>query len=242
MTAFNRIIAVLGLVLASTQAQAVPISFSFVSRLGTLTQGSGNSYTYTDPTSGVALTATGWWTPYKPGKSGGSGNFQTATLSSDSLYAGLGVCAGTTSCATGTLDNASGGSGMILFSFSAPVSLQALNLQQFNSDSDLNLWAGTSPLKVSSTNPSKLDGSAVALSINNIDALPGSRSINLTSFSGTYNWIAVAAGIGQIDDFAKLTSLTVATPTTPVSETATWVTMLAGVGLIGFRVRRRIRG
>lgn len=238
MTAFNRIIAVLGLVLASTQAQAVPISFSFVSGLGTLTQGSGNSYTYTDPTSGVALTATGWWTQFKANR---SLNFTAATLTSDPSY-GLGVCAGTSNCATTTLDNAGGGSDMILFSFSAPVTLQALNLQQFNSDSDLSVWAGTGALKASSTNPSKLDSLAVALSINNTDTLPGSRSINLTSFSGTYNWIAVAAGIGQINDFAKLTSLTVATPTIPVSETATWVTMLAGVGLVGFRVRRRIRG
>ena len=233
MTAFNRIIAILGLVLASTQAQAVPISFSFVSGLGTLTQGSGNSYTYTDPTSGVALTATGWWTQFKANR---SLNFTAATLTSDPSY-GLGVCSGT--CATTTLDNASGGSGMILFSFSAPVSLQTLNLQQFNFDSDLSVWAGTGALKASSTSPSKL---GISTEFSNTNAIPGSRSINLTSFSGTYNWIAVAASIGQIDDFAKLTSLTVATPTTPVPETATWVTMLAGVGLVGFRVRRRIRG
>ena len=230
MIAFNRILAVLGLVLASTQAQAVPISFSFVSGLGSLTSGIGNSYTYT--TSGVTLTATAWWTPYKGG--GKSGNFQTATLSSDPLY-GLGVCP-TSSCATSTLDNASGGSGMILFSFSSPVSLQALNLQQFNTDSDLSLWAGTGSLNPLTKSPSKLNA---ATPFDNTNALPGSRTVNLTSFSQTYNWIAVAASIGQLDDFAKLTSVTV---TTPVPETATWVTMLAGVGLVGFRVRRRIRG
>lgn len=234
MTAFNRIIAVLGLVLASTQAQAVPVSFSFVSGLGSLTSGSGNSYTYT--TSGVTLTATAWWTPYNK-LAVKSGNFQTSTLSSDPLY-GLGVCSGT-NCATSTLDNANGGSGMILFSFSSPVSLQALNLQQFNTDSDLSLWAGTGSLNPLTKSPSKLNA---ATPFDNTNALPGSRTVNLTSFSQTYSWIAVAASIGQLDDFAKLTSLTVATPTTPVPETATWVTMLAGVGLVGFRVRRRIRG
>jgi len=226
MNAFNRFAAILGFALVTAQAQAV--DFSFTPAPGTLTQGSGNTYTYTDAVSGLTLTATAWLNANRAEK------FQAATLSI--ANDGMGICAGF-NCATSTLDNANGGSGMILFSFSSAVNLQSLNLQQFGSDSDLSLWAGTgSTFSPANKKPTKL---GTATLIENTNSVAGLRSVNLAAFTGAYDWIAVAARVGQFDDFAKLKSLTVSPVAQPVPDPATWMTMLAGLGLVGFAVNRR---
>ena len=59
---------------------------------------------------------------------------------------------------------------------------------------------------------------------------------------GLYDWVAIAANATAIDrfaDYAKLQSLTVNPVAQPVPDAATWMTMLAGLGLVGFRVSRR---
>ena len=228
MTAFNRIIAILGFALVSAQAQAV--DFSFAPAPGALTQGNGNTYTHTDAVSGLTLTATAWSNANRAEK------FQAATLNIDPV-SGMGVCSGFGCIFDSNLNNTSAGSDMVLFSFSRAVNLQSLNLQQIGSDSDLSLWAGTgssfSPLNMK---PTKLGTASL---FENTNSVAGIRNVDLTAFTGSYDWIAVAARIGQIDDLAKLKSLTVTPVAQPVPETATWMTMLAGLGLIGFRVSRR---
>lgn len=228
MNPFNRLVAFLGFALVTAHAQAV--DFSFTPAPGTLTQGNGNAYTYTDAVSGLTLTATAWSNANQAEK------FQAATLTM--ANDGMGVCAGL-NCATDTLDNASGGSNMILFSFSSTVNLSSLSLQQFGSDSDLSVWAGTgNTFSPANKKPTKL---GTATLIENTDSVAGLRSINLAAFAGSYDWIAVAARIGQTDDFAKLKSLTVSPVAQPVPDPATWMTMLAGLGLVGFAVNRRTK-
>lgn len=228
MIAFNRIFAVLGFALVSAQAQAV--DFSFAPAAGALTQGNGNTYTHTDAASGLTLSATAWSNANRAEK------FQAATLSINPAF-GMGICSGSGCGFDSNLDNASAGSDMILFSFSRAVTLQSLNVQQIGSDSDLSLWAGTgssfSPLNMK---PTKLGTASL---FENTSSVAGVRNVDLTAYTGTYDWIAVAARIGQIDDLATLKSLTVASVAQPVPETASWMTLLAGLGLVGFRASRR---
>lgn len=226
MNAFYRCAALLGIALIAAQAQAV--DFSFTPALGTLTQGNGNSYS--DTVSGLTVTATAWSNANKPGK------FQTAMLSV--ANDGLGVCT-TLHCTTGVLDNSSGGSDMILFSFSSAVNLQSLGLLQTGSDSDLSVWAGTgSTFSPNNKKPTKLGTASL---IDNSNNVAGFRNVSLAGFTGSYDWIAVGARIGQTNDFAMLKSLTINSVAQPVPEAATWMTMLAGLGLVGFAVSRRTR-
>lgn len=224
MNAFHRCAALLGIALVAAQAQAV--DFSFAPASGTLTQGNGNSYSGT--VNGLTITATAWSNANKAGK------FQTATL--NVANDGLGVCT-SVHCTTGMLDNSSGSSDMILFSFSSAVNLQSLGLQQVGSDSDLSVWAGTgSTFSPNNKKPTKLGTASL---IDNSNAVAGFRTVGLAGFTGSYDWIAVAARIGQTNDFALLKSLTVNPVAQPVPEAATWMTMLAGLGLVGFAVSRR---
>ncbi|MHB1093276.1 PEP-CTERM sorting domain-containing protein [Thiobacillus sp.] len=226
MNAFYRCAALLGIALVTAQAQAV--DFSFTPALGTLTQGNGNSYT--DTVSGLTITASAWSNANRAGK------FQTATL--NVANSGLGVCTGL-NCTTGVLDNSNGGSDMILFSFSSAVNLQSLGLEQFDSDSDLSVWAGTgSTFSPNNKKPTKLGTASL---IDNSNSVAGFRNVSLAAFTGSYDWIAVGARIGQINDFATLKSLTINPVAQPVPEATTWMTMLAGLGLVGFAVSRRTR-
>ncbi len=224
MNVFSRLAALLGIALVAAQAQAV--DFSFTPAPGTLGQGTGNSYT--DTVSGLTITATAWSNANRAEK------FQTATLSV--ANDGLGVCTGF-NCTTGMLDNGGSGSDMILFSFSSAVTLQSLSLVQFGSDSDLSVWAGTgSTFSPNNKKPTKL---GTATLIDNNNSVAGIRNVSLAAFTGSYDWIAVAARIGQTNDLAMLKSLTVNPVAQPVPEAATWMTMLAGLGLVGFAVSRR---
>lgn len=224
MNAFNRVATILGIALFAAQAQAM--DFSFEPAPGTLTQGNGNSYI--DTVSGLTITATAWSNANRAQK------FQTATLSV--ANDGLGVCTGF-NCTTGMLDNSSGGSSMILFSFSSAVTLQSLSLVQFGSDSDLSVWAGTgSTFSPNNKKPTKLGTASL---IDNSNSVAGIRNVSLAAFDGSYDWIAVAARIGQTNDLFKLKSLAINPVAQPVPEAATWMTMLAGLGLVGFAVSRR---
>jgi hypothetical protein len=224
MNAFNRVAAILGIALVAAQAQAM--DFSFAPAPGTLTQGNGNSYT--DTVSGLTITATAWSNANRARK------FQTATLSV--ANDGLGVCTGF-NCTTGMLDNDNGGSDMILFSFSSAVTLQSLGLQQLGGDSDLSLWAGTgSTFSPNNKKPTKLGTASL---IDNSNSVAGIRNVSLAAFDGSYDWIAVAARIGQTNDLFQLKSLAINPVAQPVPEAATWMTMLAGLGLVGFAASRR---
>ncbi len=211
MNAFHRFSAILGIVLISVQAQAV--DFSFISAPGALTQGNGN--TYTDTVSGLTLTATAWSNADHTQK------LHAVTLGVDN--AGMGVCADL-SCTSNTLDNGSGRSSAkgngILFSFSSTVNLSSLSLQQFGRDSDLSVWAGTGSLSPAGKGTTIL---GTATLIENTNPVAGIRVIDLASFTGSYDWIAVAARIGQNNDLAKLQSLTVNPIAQPVPEAATWM-------------------
>jgi len=183
---------------------------------------------------GVTLTTTAWSTT-------GSGNtFQTAELEIYSGY-GMGVCnrnEGVNCSDTNSahaLDN-NGADDLILFSFSGPVQLDSLSLMQFGGDSDLSVWAGTGSINPNGLTPAAL-GTATLIGGNYSN---GTRSIDLGSvLGGNYTWLAVAARIGSDNDYAKLRSLTVDPVTAPIPEAETWAIMRAGLGLLGFAVRRR---
>jgi len=232
MTAFNRFAAILGFALFSSQVQAV--EFSFTS--GTVAPDAfGNTYSAT--VNGLTLTASAW------SSTGRRNRFQTAELE---IYPGfgLGVCNRDEKINCMTKDNAHAlgnkdADDLILFSFSSAVSLNTLSMLQFGGDSDLSLWAGTGSFSPNGMKASTL-GTA-SLYSNTSPANNMVKSVSLDAFTGTYDWLAVAARIGQQDDFAKLQSLTIVPVTQPVPEAETWTMLLAGVGLVGFAVRRRTR-
>lgn len=213
--------ALLGLALASAQAQAV--DFAFTSVTGTLT----------DALSGLTVTASAW-----SGTATGN-QFESATLSYSTN--GLGVFSSGENKQANNADALSNKSAteLVLFSFSSAVSLQSLVTYQAGKDSDLNLWAGTGAFSPSGLLPSALPGSAAQFD-NSINA-NGIRTVDLSTFAGSYDWLAISARLAQSDDFVKLTSLAVTPVAQPVPDAATWMTMLAGLGLVGFAVNRRAR-
>ena len=221
--------ALLATVLLSTQAAAT--EFSFLSG-NPAPETFGNSYSQT--LDGLTTTATAWSTT-------GHGNkYETAELEIYSGY-GMGVCnrdEGVNCSSRGNmhaLDN-DGADDLIVFSFSSSVQLNNLTLLQFGGDSDLSLWAGTGSLNLAGLKPNSL-GSEI-LAVNN-SAIDNIKTVDLSAFVGTYDWLAVSARLTQKDDFAKLTALNVQAVTTPVPEADNWVLLLAGLGLVGFAVRRR---
>ena len=135
------------------------------------------------------------------------------------------------------LDNKSGVD-LILFSFSSSVQLNSLSLLQFGGDSDLSLWAGTGSLSLAGLKPNSLGTETIAL---NTSAVNTTRIVDLSTFIGAYDWLAVSARLSDKNDFAKLTALNVHTVTMPVPEADTWTMLLAGPGLVGFAVVRRRR-
>lgn len=231
MNAFNRFAAILGLVLVSAQAQAV--EFSLVSG-AVPPEAYGNTYTTT--LNGLTLTASAW------SSTGRRSAFETAELE---IYqgVGMGVCNRDEGikCAdknySHALDN-NGADDLILFSFSSAVSLKFLTMLQLEGDSDLSLWAGRGAIS-----PGGMQAGALgtATLFGNTSSTNAIKSISLDTFTGTYDWLAVATRIGQKNDFAMLQSLTIAPVTQPVPDAATWMTMLAGLGLVGFAVKRRTR-
>lgn len=226
MRNINRSIALLGLALISAQAQAV--QFDFMPNIGTLTTGYGN--TYTAQVAGLTVTASAW--------SSMPGNvFKAAELNLTANGMGAyGQDEIRNSSNTDSLGNRTVKSGdtsdLILFSFSAPVSLQSLSLWQTGRDSDLSLRAGSGAGLANPTALSQFD---------NTFADMGVRTVALSTFSGTYDWLAVAARIGQKNDLVKLQSLMATPVAQPVPDAASWMTMLAGLGLVGFAVKRRTR-
>ena len=229
MIAFNRFAAILGLALVSAQAQAV--EFSLVS--GAVSpEAYGNTYTAT--VDGLTLTASAW------SSTGRRSAFETAELE---IYPGFGMgvcnrdeginCAGANY--SHALDN-KGADDLILFSFSGAVSLKSLTMLQFGGDSDLSLWAGTGAIDLNGMTPTALGTANLYSNTSSTNTVKG---VSLGAFTGTYDWLAVAARVGQNNDFAKLQSLTITPVAQPVPEAETWVMLLAGVGLIGFAVRRR---
>ena len=226
MRNINRFVATLGLALFVAQTHAV--EFDFLPNAGTLTGGDGN--TYTAEVAGLTITASAW--------SSAAGNvFQAGELTLTA--AGLGVYG------AGEVRNASGAdslgnrtakgvdtSDLVLFSFSSKVSLQSLSAYQIDKDSDLNLWAGSGTFSP--------DGMTTML-YENTNTVAGIRNVGLSTFNESYDWLAVAARIGQKDDLVRLQSLRVTPVAQPVPDAATWMTMLAGLGFVGFAVKRRTR-
>lgn len=232
MTPFNRFAALLGIALISAPAHA--IDFSFASGAG-LTQSFGNAYTAT--VDDLTVTASAWSNTQRVKK---FDQFEQAALTL-TPGSGLGVCSSKekVNCTAKNFADALGNKQadeLILFSFSSTVTLASLSMIQSGGDSDLSLWAGTGAFS-----PAGLTASGIgpATLYDNTSAVDTVKIVSLASFTGNYDWIAVAARISQNDDFAKLQSLTVNRVAQPVPETATWITMLAGLGLVGFRVSRR---
>jgi hypothetical protein len=232
MRTFNRFAAMLGLAVFSAQAQAV--EFSFLS--GAVTpEAWGNTNTYSATVDGLALTASAW------SSTGKRDLLKTAELVILPGY-GMGACnrdEGINCTDKGdshALDN-KGASDLILFSFSRAVSLGTLTLLQVGGDSDLSLWAGMGAIGPSGMPPSAL-GTATL-----IDHASSANAINIvaldSAFTGSYDWLAVAARLGHNNDFASLLALKVEPVSQPVPEAETWAMLLTGVGLIGFVVRRR---
>jgi hypothetical protein len=220
--------ALLATVLLSTQAAAT--DFSFVSG-NPVPQTFGNSYAQT--LDGLTTTATAWSTK------GDDGQFQTAELD---IYsgAGMGVCNQNeeSNCSIKNnmyaLDNKDG-EDLILFRFSSSVRLTSLTLLQVSKDSDLSLWAGTGSQSLGNLKPNL--GSAT---FSDSDIwVNESRTVDLSRFSGSYDWLAVSARLAEKNDFALLRTLNVQAVTTPVPEADNWAMLLAGLGLVGFAVRRR---
>lgn len=233
MTAFNRFATALGFALVSVQAHA--IDFSFTS--GSVSAAAlGNSYTTT--VGSVALTASAW------GSTGIGKQFATAALTL-TPGAGLGVCNSSEGVSCTGNANALGNTkadDLILLTFSQAVSLQTLTLQQYGGDSDLSLWAGTGTFSPAGLKASLLGGTATSYS--NTSKVNDIKSVSLAAYTGSYDWLAIAASATNKDkwaDLARLQSLTVNPVAQPVPEAATWMTMLAGLGLVGFRVSRRMQ-
>jgi hypothetical protein len=231
MHAFNRFATILGFALVTTQAQAV--DFSFISGAG-ISQAMGNSYSAT--LDGLTITASAWSSTAKQNR------FEQAALTFSQGY-GMGVCSSDEGafCTAKNFSNALGNKGaddLILIRFSSAVSLQSLSLLQLGSDSDLRLWAGSGAFSPAGLNAGQLGAATL---YNNSSNLNYAKDISLAAFSGSYDWLAVAARIGQKNDFATLQSLSLAVNPVAqaVPEAATWMTMLAGLGLVGFAVRRR---
>jgi hypothetical protein len=225
MSAFNRFATLLGLVLVAAHAQAV--DFSFTS--GVVSAAAfGNRYTTS--VNDVSLTASAW------SSAGRANRFATAALT---LTPGVGleVCSSQEglNCTGSGFADALGNQNkkaddLILFTFSQAFTLQSLTLQQFGGDSDLSLWAR------------KLGG--VSTFYNNTSSVNDIKIVSLAAYTGSYDWLAIAASSINRDkfkDFAKLQSLTINPVTQPVPEAATWMTMLAGLGLVCFRVSRRMQ-
>ncbi len=237
MNAFNRYAAILGFALVSAQVQAV--EFSFTSGAAVSPAAFGNNYIAT--ADGLTLTASAWsdtaWS-----KKARANLFESAALTVAPGF-GMGVCNQDEkiNCTSKNNDDALGNKGaddLILFSFSSKVSLQSLAAYRVGKDSELSLWAG-----IGTFSPDGMTSSAIgtATLYQNTNSVAGIRIVDLSTFTGSYDWLAVAARIGHKDDFAKLTSLTVTPVAQPVPDAATWTTMLAGLGLVGFAVKRRTR-
>jgi hypothetical protein len=231
--------ALLATVLLSTQAvatglpssQAAGTEFSFTSG-NPAPEIFGNSYSLT--VDGLTTTATAWSTT-------GRGNrYETAELEIYSGF-GMGVCNRNegVNCSSSNnmhaLDNKDGVD-LILFSFSSSVQLNNLTLLQFGGDSDLSLWAGTGSLNLAGLKSKNLGTETLALNYSPVNNI---KAVDLSSFVGTYDWLAVSARLSDKNDFAKLTGLNVQAATVPVPEADTWAMLLAGLGLVGFAVRRR---
>lgn len=221
--------ALFGVALLSTQAAAT--EFSFLSG-NPVPETFGNNYAQT--LDGLTTTASAWSTT-------GRGNrYETAELE---IYggAGMGVCNRNegSNCSINNnmhaLDNKDG-EDLILFRFSSSVRLTSLTLLQVSKDSDLSLWAGTGSQSLANLKPANLGSETFANS--NIWANE-IKTVDLSNFAGTYDWLAVSARLAQKDDFALLRTLNVQAVTTPVPEADNWVMLLAGLGLVGFAVRRR---
>lgn len=234
MRNINRSIAILGIALASAHAQAVEFSFT-------------SAGTITDTLTGLTVTSSAW------SDTAAGNQFEAATLSfaadgmgvynptenTNTPNANANPIAGSNGNTAGALGNKGGVNDVILFSFSSKVSLQTLTMAQFGGDSDLSMWAGTG----SSFSLSGMTSDALGTPtlFENTSAANEIKSVNLVTFSGTYDWLAVAARIGHADDLAKLQSLTVTPVAQAVPDAATWMTMLAGLGFVGFAVKRRTR-
>ena len=236
MNTFIRYAATLGLTLLSAQAQA--IEFSFTSGAAVPPAAFGNTYIAT--TDGMALAASAWSDTARS-KKPRADLFESAALSF--ATDGMGVCDqnGKPNCTSKNNDDALGNKGtgdLILFSFSSAVSLQSLTMYQVGKDSDLSLWAGSGTFSPDGMTPSAI---GTATLYQNTNTVAGIRTVDLSTFTGSYDWLAVAARIGEKDDFAKLLSLTVTPVAQPVPDAATWMTMMAGLGLVGFAVNRRSR-
>jgi hypothetical protein len=233
MTDYTPFAAVLGFALFSSQVQAV--DFSLVS--GAVTPAAyGNTYTAT--VDGLTLTASAW---SDTAQNKQFGQFESAALKIDPGF-GMGVCnqVEKLNCMANNTDALGNkvADELILFSFSSAVSLKTLSMLQFGTDSDLSLWAGTGPVNLNGMRPDTL-GTASLYS--NTSPANTTRNVSLAAFSGTYDWLAVAARIGHKDDLATLQSLMVEPVAQPVPEAETWTMLLGGVGLVGFAVRRRTR-
>ena len=218
------------LVAALFSAQAAAVEFTFVSG-NPAPEAFGNSYAQT--LDGLTTTVTAWST------TGRRGSYQTAELEIYSGY-GMGVCSrseGINCSSSGNmhaLDN-KGADDLILFRFSSAVQLDSLTLHQFGGDSDLSIWAGSGSLNLDGVKPATLGSATPFSSTSSINDI---KAVDLSSFTGTYDWLAVSARLAQANDFAKLQTLTVRA-TSPVPEPRSWAMLLAGLGLIGFAVRRR---
>jgi hypothetical protein len=221
--------ALLGAVLLSTQAAAT--EFSFVSG-NPVTEAFGNSYAQT--LGGLTTTATAWST------TGQDGRYETAELK---IYggSGMGVCNRNEgiNCSTNNnmhaFDNKDS-EDLILFRFSSSVRLTSLTLLQVAKDSDLSLWAGTGSQSLANLKPTNLGFETVS---NSDIWATETKTVDLSNFVGTYDWLAVSARLAQKDDFALLRTLNVQAVATPVPEANNSAMLLAGLGLVGFAVRRR---
>lgn len=229
MNVVNRFAAILGLALASVQAQAVDFSFTSGSAVSPAL---GNVYTAT--VSGLTISTTAWATTAPKSR------FEAAALNLGS--SGMGVCnaaegAGCTGGTVSALDS-SGANDLILFRFSGAVSLQSLTMLQSGGDSDLRMWAGTGTFSPSGLKINQLTGTATTYS--NTSNVNGSRTVSLAAYTGSYDWLAISAfGKDRLADYVKLQSLTATPVAQPVPDAASWMTMLAGLGLVAFRVSRR---
>jgi len=225
-----------GLVVGTFGLSASTINFDFTSGNGS---GNGSGRVFTDPTSGLTITATAW------SLLNYGSTFSTAQLGQYST--GLGVCNSNEGNGCGSPDHQVDNVGsydFILFQFSAPVTIQSITIDPFappSADRDVTYYESdkSNPIPLNLTTVSGLSGFGFGPAVNQSNSA-GLSPLPITIDDGPYRAILFGASTtgADSDDYFKIASMTVDYKQVP--EPATFW-FLAGAFLTLEIFRRRFR-
>jgi len=205
---------------------AAPITFDFTS--GGTNSGSGYGNVRTFTVSGVTVTATAWSL---------TGNFGTTFESSQlgQFSTGLGVCsrAEGTNCDSPNhqVDNV-GHYDFVLFQFTSPVDFYSVTIDPFapsTADRDVSFWVGNFGSPLTGLNTS---GFGTQYNVNNPASLsPITVDLGSPDPVGKAMLFGASFGQGDLDDYFKITNLSVGNEVPEPGTYALMVLGLAGLGL-----------